>query len=69
MRSMRKANALDRSMQIDELEKAMSAKYKDHLEALKERRSPVLAARHLAGYAAVAAGGAVLQSVASIYSS
>ena len=67
MRSMRKANALDRSMQEDEFKKAISAKHKDHLEALKERRSPVLAARQLAGYAAAAAGGVVLQSITGIY--
>ena len=61
---MRKANDADRDVQIDELEKAISAKYRDHLDALKERRSTVLAARQYVGYAAVAAGGAFLQSFA-----
>ena len=67
MQSMRKANALDISMQKDELEKAISEKYVDHLEALKERRSTVLAASKLAGYTAAVAGGVLFQSYTGIY--
>ena len=55
MRSMRKANDADRDVQIEKLGKAISAKYRDHLDALKERRSTVLAARQYVGYAAAAA--------------
>ncbi|XP_078336974.1 atlastin-2-like [Crassostrea virginica] len=64
MRSMRKANNADRDVQIEKLGKAISAKYRDHLDALQERRSTVLAARQYVGYAAFAAGGAFLQSFA-----
>ena len=55
MRSMRKANDVEKKVQIEELEKEISAKYRDHLDALKERRSTVLAARQYVGYAAAAA--------------
>lgn len=63
MRSMRKANDVEKKVQIEELEKEISAKYWDHLDALKERRSTVLAALQYAGCAAAAAaaGGALLR--------